>query len=379
MQHFIYRIKMTLRTKASIFWSVLFPVFLGMLFYFMFGNISNVEQFSEIPVGVITEDLEQSKEMFVTLLKEVEVSDGVHMFKVTEYEDKEEADKALKEETIEGYVTVGTDYMLTTKESDIHSSMIKIFIDQYMQNETLIENVAKAHPEQVQNMVSHIFSEEAAKVKEIPLAGQDKNPYTQYFYALLAMTCLIASSMGLENGLQIQADLSDVGARRNVAPMKKMKQVMIDFGASYFIYCIMAAFVLGVCIFIYKQDFGSNVGLILLGTWVGSFVGLAAGTMIAVVFKGSRQAKEGISVAFFLTSSFLGGLQWGDITYYLEKYCPVINRINPATLIVNAFKSLAVFGDYGQYAVNLVTLFAIGAVFLIISIWKLRRTKYASL
>ena len=379
MQHFIYRIKMSLRTKETIFWSVLFPVFLGMLFYFMFGNMSNVEQFSEIPVGVITKDMNKSEEMFVELLKEIEVSDGAHMFKVMEYEDRGEADKALEEEKIKGYVTVGADYVLTVKDSDVQSSMIKMFIDQYVQNETLIENVAKTHPEQVQNMVSHMFSEKTVQVKEIPLDGQDKSPYTQYFYALLAMTCLIASSMGLGNGLQIQADLSDVGARRNVAPMKKMKQMMIDFLASYFIYCIMASFVLGVCIFIYKQDFGNNAGLILLGTWVGSFVGLAAGYMIAVVFKGSRQAKEGISVAFFLTSSFLGGLQWGDITYYLEKYCPVINRINPATLIVNAFNSLAVFGDYRQYAVNLLTLFAIGAVFLIISIWKLRRTKYASL
>lgn len=379
MQHFIYRIKLLLRTKTAVFWSVLFPVFLGMMFYFMFGNIKNLEQFSEVPVGIIIKDMDTSKEIFVKLLKEVEVTEKKHMFRVTEYDDKEKAAQALKEERIAGYITVGSDYVLTVKETDINSSMIKSFIDQYIQNEKLIERVAKVHPEQVQNMVEHIFSEKSVQIKEIPLKGQDKDPYTQYFYALLAMTCLIAASIGVENGLKIQADLSMVGARRNIAPMKKMKQVMIDFLASYFVYCIMAAFILGVCIFIYKQDFGNNVGLLLLGTWVGSFVGLAAGIMIAVVCKGSRQAKEGISVAFFMTSSFLGGLQWGEITYYIEKSCPIINRINPATLIVNAFKSLAVFGDYRQYTVNLITLFIIGVLFLVISISKLRRMEYASL
>lgn len=379
MQHFIYQIKTLLRSKTAIFWSVLFPVFLGMMFYFMFGNIKNLEQFSEVPVGILTKDLDPSKETFVKLLKEVKVSEKKHMFQVTEYEDKEKAAQALEEKKIAGYITVGTDYVLTAKEADINSSMIKSFIDQYMQNEKLIERVAKMHPEQIQNMVDHIFSKKELQIKEISLKGQDKDPYTQYFYALLAMTCLIAASIGVENGLKIQADLSMVGARRNIAPMKKMKQVMIDFLASFFVYCIMTAFVLGVCIFVYKRDFGNNTGLLLLGTWIGSFVGLAAGTMIAVVCKGSRQTKEGISVAFFMTSSFLGGLQWGEITYYIEKSCPIINRINPATLIVNAFKSLAVFGDYRQYAVNMVTLFLIGVLFLVISISKLRRMKYASL
>lgn len=379
MQHFIYRIKMILRSKSAIFWCMVFPIFLGMLFYFMFGNIGSVEQYSEIPVGIVTKNMDMSGEMFVKLLKEVEMDDGMSMFKVTEYDGKEEADKALEAEDIKGYITVESDYVLTVKKSDIYSSIIKIFIDQYMQNEALIESVAITHPDKVQNVVSSMFSEKVAEVKEVPLAGQDKSPYTQYFYALLAMTCLIASSVGLENGLNIQADLSMVGARRNVAPMKKMEQVVIDFLASYVVYCIMATVVLGVCIFVYKQDFGNNAGLILLGTWIGSFVGLAAGIMIAVVFKGSRQEKEGISAAFFLISSFLGGLMWGDITYIIEKNCPIINHINPATLIVNAFKSLAVFGDYQQYAMNLVTLLVIGIIFLVISIFKLRRTKYASL
>lgn len=379
MQHFIYQIKMLLRDKATVFWSLLFPVFLGMMFYFMFGNIKNLEQFSEVPVGIIAKDMDTSEETFVKLLKEVEVTEEKHMFQVTEYDDKEKADQALKEEKIAGYIIVENDYVLTAKEADINSSMIKSFIDQYIQNEKLMERVTKMHPEQIQNIVDYIFSEKAVQIKEIPLKGQDKDPYTQYFYALLAITCLIVASVGVQIGLKIQADLSMVGARRNIAPMKKMKQVMIDFLASYFVCCIMAAFILGVCIFVYKQDFGNNVGLLLLGTWIGSFVGLAAGIMIAVVCKGSRQAKEGISVAFFMISSFLGGLQWGEITYYIEKSCPIINRINPATLIVNAFKSLAVFGDYRQYAANLITLFIIGVLFLVISISKLRRMKYASL
>lgn len=377
MQHFWYRIKIMLRTRSAIFWAILFPVFLGMVFYFMFGNLGEMEQFSEVPVGII---LEENNDMFVDMLKAVEVEKDLNMFKVKEYDSREKAEKALQKETIYGYIIVKKDdFLLVVKESDIYSSLIKTFLDQYKQNNALIEEVAVKHPEQVGELVMKLYSDEQIGIEEIALKGQDKDPYTQYFYALLAMACLIASMVGLENGLRIQADLSSVGARRNVAPTKKMKQVMVDFFASLLLYCILMTGVLAIIVFVYKQDFGRNAGLILLGTWTGSFVGLAAGNMLAVVLKGSETKKEGVNVAFFMTSSFLGGLQWGDITYILEKNCPIINRINPATLMVNAFKSLAVFGDYRQYAVNLVTLLLIGIVFLAVSILKLRRTKYASI
>lgn len=302
------------------------------------------------------------------------------MFEVYEYDSKEKAEDAMQKKEICGYILVkGEDFSLVVKKMDISSSLIKTFLDQYKQNYLMIEDVAKNKPEQMEKLITSLDSDEGVAVENISLKGQDKSPYTQYFYALLAMACLIASMVGLENGLKIQADLSAVGARRNVAPTGKMQQIMTDFFASLFIYCIMMTGVLAVLVFVYKQDFGNNTGFILLGTWAGSFVGLAAGNMMAVVFKGSKTKKEGLNVAFFMTSSFLGGLQWGDITYVLEKNCSVINRINPATLIVNAFKSLAVFGDYKQYAVNMITLLAIGVLLLIISILKLRRTKYASL
>lgn len=377
MQHFWYRVKVILRSRSAIFWAMVFPVFLGLVFKFMFGNIGQLEQFSEVPVGIV---IEEENDELVTVMEEVEIEEGLPMFKVTEYEDKQDAEKALKNETIQGYVVVKkSDFELVVREMNEYSSLIKTFLNQYKQNIALIEEVAKNNPQEIGNLVEELFSEEAVELEEIPLKGQDKDPYTQYFYALIAMACLVASMVGMDNGYAVQADLSPLGARRNVAPTQKMKQVMTDFLATLFIYCIMMTLLLGVFIFVYKQDFGSNAGLILLGSWVGSFTGLAAGTLIAVACRGSRTKKDGIGVAFFMTSSFLGGLQWGDITYVLEKNCPIINRINPATLIVNSFKSLAVFGDYQQYAVNLISLLVIGMLLLFISIMKLRRTKYASL
>lgn len=376
MQHFWYQIKMMFRNPTDIFWAVVFPVILGGLFYFMFGNIGNAQQFSEIPVGIV--EIQEDK-MFVEILMQVETEDGISMFQTKTYKERSEAEKALEADEVQGVILLdGGEIELVIKESSIRSSIIQTFVDQYLQNKKLIEDTAMTHPERVMGLVENLNGEVQIQMTDIPLKGQDKDPYAQYFYALLAMACLIASSVGVQNGLAIQANLSPVGARRNVAPTKKMKQVLVDFAATLCIYCVLMTGVLAILVFVYKQEFGSNVGLILLATWVGSFVGLASGTMFSVVLKGSKSTKEGMSVVFFMVSSFLGGLQWGDITYILEKNCPIVNRINPATLMVNAFKSLSVFGDYRKYAVNLITLLFIGAIFLVISIVKLRRCRYAS-
>ncbi len=376
MQHIYYQIKRMLRSKSVLFWMLAFPIILGILFYNMFGGISELTRFEKIPVGILAAEEDKN---FVDIMESVESDAGTKMFQVKVYREKDKAMKALKDETIKGVIDLSEDRTLIVKDSDIYTSIIKTFLDQYRQNQKLIVDTAKKNPQAVSKLVVTLFEPTKISIKEIPLKGVDKDLYTQYFYALIAMTCLMASMVGLNNGCDIQADLSSIAARRNVAPTPKMLQVMKDFIASFILCAGILLLVLLLCIYGFHQDFGKNFVYIMLGSLAGIFTGLAVGILIALFVKGNHTKKEGIVVAFFMISSFLGGLQWGDITYYLEKTCPIINRINPATLIVNAFKSLAVFGDVKQYAVNVGTLFLIGFLCISISVWKLRRTRYASL
>lgn len=376
MQHIYYQIKRMLRSKSVLFWMLAFPIILGILFYNMFGGISELTRFEKIPVGILAAEEDKN---FVDIMESVESDAGIKMFQVKVYREKDKAMKALKDETIKGVIVLSEDRTLIVKDSDIYTSIIKTFLDQYRQNQKLIVDTAKKNPQGVSKLVVTLFEPTKISIKEIPLKGVDKDLYTQYFYALIAMTCLMASMVGLNNGCDIQADLSSIAARRNVAPTPKMLQVMKDFIASFILCAGILLLVLLLCIYGFHQDFGKNFAYIMLGSLAGIFTGLAVGILIALFVKGNHTKKEGIVVAFFMISSFLGGLQWGDITYYLEKTCPIINRINPATLIVNAFKSLAVFGDVKQYAVNVGTLFLIGFLCISISVWKLRRTRYASL
>lgn len=184
MKHILYRMKEIIRQKTLLFWAMVFPVILGSLFYFMFGSISELEQFSEVPVGIVNsqgienkkadvteesfsmenpqmpaeywkeEAKKQSAEGFLTMMNEVESDNGTKMFKVKEYADVAKAEQALQNDKIKGIVDMEDDYALTVKESDIYSSLIKTFIDQYRQNVSLITDVAMEHPEKLADMIA---------------------------------------------------------------------------------------------------------------------------------------------------------------------------------------------------------------------------------
>jgi ABC-2 type transport system permease protein len=57
---------------------------------------------------------------------------------------------------------------------------------------------------------------------------------------------------------------------------------------------------------------------------------------------------------------------------------PILNRINPAALIVDSFYSLDTYGAGARYAADTILLVVIGIVFCIGSVLVLRRKRYAS-
>lgn len=381
MQHFILNFKTIIRNKSFSFWIMLFPLFLGTLFYVMFGNIDNLESYSSFSVGVYFEDGVSEKDeyakTFLEVLNSAETSEGKPMF-LPEIMSEEECTKALKDDEIVCAICIGETLSLTADSTGADTSFTKVFLDMYMQNEALITEVAKASPEKLPELIEKLSASDEM-ITSVPLNGSDQSPYAQYFFALLSMTCLMASMSGMNNGEMLQANNSAVGARRCVSPKKKSSQIMTDFLSNYTFMNIVITVMLFIFDIVFKQDFDGYHLPLLLILYCGNFTGLAVGYFISINLRCSAGMKEGLCTTFFLVSSFLSGLMWSEITYYLEKYVPIVNRINPATLIVNAFKSLIVFSDKADYAANLITLFLIGVVFMTISMITARRTKYASI
>lgn len=381
MQHFILNFKTIIRNKAFSFWIMVFPLFLGTLFHVMFGNIDDLERYSSLSVGVYFEDGVSADDVnaktFLEVLKTAETDEGKPMF-LSETMSKEECTNALKDDKIVCAICIGETLSLTADSTDSDTSFTKVFLDMYIQNEALITEVAKTSPDKLPELIEKLQASNEM-ITSKPLSGSDQSPYAQYFFALLSMTCHMASMSGMNNGEMLQANNSAVGARRCVSPKKKSSQIMADFLSNYTFMNIVLTVQLFIFDIVFKQDFDGYHLPLLLILYCGNFTGLTVGYFISIKLRCSAGMKEGLCTTFFMVSSFLSGLMWADITYYLEKYAPIVNRINPATLIVNAFKSLIVFSDNVAYATNLITLFLIGVVFMTISMIKARRTRYASI
>ena len=77
---------------------------------------------------------------------------------------------------------------------------------------------------------------------------------------------------------------------------------------------------------------GKNAGDIFFR----SLIGVSIGMFIDDFGKMQEGAKIGIILGISMVSSFLAGLMNGNMKDIVEKSVPIVNRINPASLISDA-------------------------------------------
>ena len=68
---YLYRLKCIIRDKQNVFWTLMFPLILATFFHLALSNISNMESFTEIKIGIIdNEELREHKE-FTEIIESV--------------------------------------------------------------------------------------------------------------------------------------------------------------------------------------------------------------------------------------------------------------------------------------------------------------------
>lgn len=90
-------------------------------------------------------------------------------------------------------------------------------------------------------------------------------------------------------------------------------------------------------------------------------------------------AKTGLLVGSSLLMSFLAGMMMGNMKDIIEHVCPIVNRLNPAALISDAFYSISIYENPARYGRSLILLAVFTAVLVLASFGKLRRERYDSL
>ncbi len=65
--------------------------------------------------------------------------------------------------------------------------------------------------------------------------------------------------------------------------------------------------------------------------------------------------------------------------YIIDKNVPIINKINPASMITDGFYSLYYYDTLDRYYFNVVSLLIFAFIMIIASYFSLRRQKYDSI
>jgi ABC-2 type transport system permease protein len=374
---FTNRLKCLLRSRVTVFWTLMFPILLAIFFNLSVRNIDSKEEiFHPVPVAVVNDSAYQKDASFRTALKSV--SNGKNrIFTLTETS-KANAAKLLADGKVDGYLTAGTKIGMTVNNSDFNQSIIESFLDSYMQTSSAVTSIMTANPSSYQKLAENMKTQ-ADYLKNAPIGNASPNNALAYFYSLIAMACLYGSFWGMQEVTDIQADLSQRAARINLAPVHKLKAFLSSMTAAFVLSFLEILILLAFLRYGLNIDFGPKFGFVILTALVGCVVGLSLGAFVSALVKSSEGLKIGILLAITMAGCVLAGMMYQNIKYIIQKDAPIVGYLNPVNLLTDAFYCLYYYSTYSRYWLNVGLLGAFAAVFCAGTYFIIRRQKYASL
>ncbi len=368
-----YRLTCILRDKQNVFWTLIFPIVLAVLFNFAFSNLSVANDFIKIKVGIVdNEELRQNPTF-------VEVVDAVPDLLDATYTTKAEADKLLEEGSIKGYIYFHDGMNFIVKESGIYQTIVKGFLDDFIQTTSTITTIIQENPNAIEDGLIDSVSERTNYLEAVSASKSEPNIVVNYFYALIAMACLYGSFSGLKEVTALQGNLSNQGARINMTPMHKAKMILASMGAAITFQMAVISTLILFLVFVLKIDFGNQIGYIALTSVVSSIAGVTFGTFVSSTNRKSEGVKVGILIGTSMLMSFLSGMMYDKMKYIINSKVPILGYLNPANLITDSFYSLYYYDTHSRFFLNIGLLCGYSIVFGVITYLSLRRQRYASI
>ena len=374
MLHLIkYNILVKFRNFNMTFWPLVFPLILGTFFFFAFGNLNDAD-FETVQVAMVQES--DNNPLFRFYIEQVEKSDS-GLLNIREM-DENAALTALKNKEISGIYYNKMTPSLTVNAHGIPESILQSVLESYNNNLHTIRSILKEHPSGILAGLSQM-ADTRELVQELSLGGKTIDGNSQFFYALIAMACLYGCFIGFGSAITLQANLTALAARRCVTPTHKLKLIVSEQIAAFLIGYVDVIILLFYLRNILKLDFQGQMGRMLLISLFGSLIGVSIGIFVGSFGKMSEGIKISIILAISMVCSFLSGLMNSSMKDLVEKHAPVINRINPAALISDAFYCINVYNDPARYYRNLITLAGMSIAFVLASFLLIRRNRYDSI
>ncbi len=373
---YITRLKCSIRDRQMIFWTMLFPVLLSILFGMAFSNLNAIDNFHAIPIAVVDNDAYKTDANLQGALASASgQSDSLFILQKLSAAD---AAAALKDKSIIGFLVPGETLEVVVAESGINQTVLGIFADEYLQLTATFKSIVMLNPAALQTLGDRIGQRIDLLQTQNPGAANPNNTLV-YFYALIAMAALYGGFWGMKEVSAVQANQSPQAARLNLAPVHKLKVFGASLLAAFTVHFATILVLIAFLNVVIKVDFGNRIGYVLIACFAGSLLGIMLGALVGALVKGGEGIKVAILISVSMFCSFFAGMMNVEIKYIVSTNVPFMRYINPANLVADAFYSLYYYEGYSRFFLNIGLMAAMIVVFFLAVYFVLRRQRYASL
>ena len=389
--NFKYSFKTLLRSRMLLFWTFAFPIILGLFFIMAFSDIEESETLDIIDIAIVDNEYYQDNEVykntFATLSDEAN-DDQIFNITVT---DKKSAEQLLEDDKITGILTLTEDGPnILVNQSGINETILRYVVDEISStveiSNSLFEDKIKEELMSGNNKIDYdalykeivkLVSNSETNIKNV---SNDNLSYTMIeYYTLIAMSCLYGGMIAMFITNYKLANMNSIGKRTSISPIHKGSMLLGSLLASYIVQIIGLSLLFLFTILVIKVDYGTKLLPIILLALVGSLAGLTLGVAVATLVKSNENTKTGVLLAVTMTGCFLSGMMGITMKYIIDKNVPIINWLNPASMITDGLYSLYYYDTFDRYIFNIVSLLLFSLLMFIISIRGLRREKYDSI
>jgi len=372
---FLYRLRCLLRDKDMLFWTVVFPVILLSL---MHATIMAIPQDGGLPairVALVDSDELRAETAFLQVVDTIASKGSWLSYELV---GAQEAERLLREGGVIGIIEGGRPLRWRTASPGLRQSLVKAFLDQYVQGSSALGALVAERPEAWAALGSG-FEPARDRLLRDESDRRKGSVFLVTYFALIAMACFYGGYFGLYEAIEIQASLSARAARLNLSPCHKLKVFLSNTVASLCVHYAGLLLLLAFLRFVIKVDFGRRYPELLVLCLVGSLLAIVLGCLVSLLLKAPENAKNAVVTGISMVGSILAGLMVPGVKHLVESKAPLARWLNPVGLLADGCYALYFDESGSRFVITVAVLaayaLAIGALVYAI----LRRRTYDSL
>ncbi len=393
---FCYSLKILIRDKSVLIWSVAFPLVMSTLFFVMFTDLDELYSAGgPLPVLIVDDANYRAAEALPALVDELSGTDenrAEALLAPTLVDSEAAASQRLPGSDYFGYLLVDgrgrPQYFMNADQATgldalpaVKQGIILGVLDRYSQDSQLVSALAERNPERLTDRaLLESWLGQQSYTRQGSVTANPPSDALRYFYAVLAFGCIMMVNIGLAAVESWKANRSALGARRSLAGQPWIRSLAPVLAAAWLLgfACALVGFVY--IRFAFSVSFGGKelacLAVLALSTLVSTFLGALCA---AIALPGLQVAIVPIFTNLLSVFAGLYGPATQKLGDLVARELPALSAINPVRQVYEAFFSLYNYDGYGRYAQSLVTLAVMALVLFVAVLAVMRRQRYASL